>query len=120
VGFLHCTVGGCLQRLLELPFLGIPGIVRFIDVRTQWFDDSVAAAQRDGIKQVVIIAAGYDTRAYRLTKPGVRYYEVDMPEASRRKQELVRKLLPADKVRARGLSQCCGALFIGRDPVHAA
>lgn len=74
--------------------------MRFIDVRTQWFDYSVAAAQRDGIKQVVIIAAGYDTRAYRLSKPGVRYYEVDMPEASRRKQELVRKLLPADKVRS--------------------
>lgn len=26
--------------------------MRFIDVRTQWFDDSVKAAVRDGIKQV--------------------------------------------------------------------
>jgi hypothetical protein len=41
-----------VQWLLEFPFLGIPGIVRFIDVRTQWFDDSVNAAIRDGIKQV--------------------------------------------------------------------
>jgi O-methyltransferase involved in polyketide biosynthesis len=41
-----------LQWLLEFPLLGIPGIVRFIDVRTQWFDDSVNAAIRDGIKQV--------------------------------------------------------------------
>jgi O-methyltransferase involved in polyketide biosynthesis len=37
---------------MEIPFAGIPGIVRFIDVRTQWFDDSVKAAIRDGIKQV--------------------------------------------------------------------
>jgi O-methyltransferase involved in polyketide biosynthesis len=48
--------------------------------------------------QVVIIAAGYDTRAYRLGKPGVRFYEIDLPHASRHKQELVRKLLPASKV----------------------
>jgi hypothetical protein len=47
----------------------------------------------------VIIAAGYDTRAYRLSKPGVRFYEIDLPHASKHKQELVRKLLPAHKVR---------------------
>jgi hypothetical protein len=91
---------------MEAPFLGIPGIVRFIDVRTQLFDDSLAAALRDGIKQVVIIAAGYDTRAYRFSKPGVRFYEIDMPDASRKKQELVRKLLPAAKVRACEPAQC--------------
>lgn len=49
--------------------------------------------------QVVIIAAGYDTRAYRLSKPGVRFYEIDLPHASKHKQELVRKLLPVNKVR---------------------
>lgn len=48
--------------------------------------------------QVVIIAAGYDTRAYRLSKPGVRFYEIDLPHASTHKQDLVRKLLPANKV----------------------
>jgi hypothetical protein len=40
------------QFFMQFPVLGIPGIVRFIDVRTQWFDDSVQAAIRDGIKQV--------------------------------------------------------------------
>jgi hypothetical protein len=50
---LCCGVVCCaVQWFLELPYLGIPGIVRFIDVRTQWFDDSVKAAMRDGIKQV--------------------------------------------------------------------
>ncbi|KAF8059655.1 S-adenosyl-L-methionine-dependent methyltransferase [Scenedesmus sp. PABB004] len=85
------------QWFLEVPFLGIPGIVRFIDVRTQWFDEALKAALRDGIKQVVVIAAGYDTRAYRLGAPGVKFYEIDLPHASAKKQELVRDLLPASK-----------------------
>lgn len=49
--------------------------------------------------QVMVIAAGYDTRAYRFSRPGVRFFEVDLPHASTRKRELVHKLLPADKVR---------------------
>jgi O-methyltransferase involved in polyketide biosynthesis len=57
--------------------------------------------------QVVIIAAGYDTRAYRLGKPGVHFYEIDLPHASKHKQELVRKLLPASKVCSKsGVSLC--------------
>jgi hypothetical protein len=49
--------------------------------------------------QVVIIAAGYDSRAYRLGKPGVKFYEIDLPHASEKKQELVKKHMPAEKVR---------------------
>jgi len=83
--------------LFDLPVLGLPGIVNFIDVRTQWFDAAVKGAIRDGITQVVIIAAGYDTRAYRLAQPGVRFYEIDLPHASEKKQELVREHMPKDK-----------------------
>lgn len=50
--------------------------------------------------QVVIIAAGFDTRAYRLGRPGVKFFEVDLPHASEKKRELVEKLFPADKVRS--------------------
>jgi len=84
-------------QLLDTPYLGIPGIVNFIDVRTQWFDEGVKRAIEDGFKQVVIIAAGYDTRAYRLGKPGVRFYEVDLPHASKLKQKLVADLLPQNE-----------------------
>jgi hypothetical protein len=52
-------------------------------------------------QQVVIIAAGYDTRAYRLGKPGVKFYEIDLPHASEMKQQLVKQHMPADKV------NCC-------------
>jgi methyltransferase (TIGR00027 family) len=83
--------------LFDLPLLGLPGIVNFIDVRTQWFDAAVKGAIRDGITQVVIIAAGYDTRAYRLASEGVRFYEIDLPHASKKKQELVAEHMPKGK-----------------------
>jgi hypothetical protein len=38
--------------LFDFPGLGLPGIINFIDVRTQWFDAAVKGAIRDGIKQV--------------------------------------------------------------------
>ena len=85
--------------LLDIPYLGIPGIVNFIDCRTQWFDEGMKLAIGDGFKQVVIIAAGYDTRAYRLHRPGVRFFEVDLPHASSLKQKLVADLLPSEEVR---------------------
>ncbi len=40
----------------------------------------------------MIVAAGFDTRAYRLAQPGVRFIEVDLPSASERKKKLAAKL----------------------------
>lgn len=49
---------------------------------------------------MVVLAAGFDTRAYRFARPGVKFFEIDLPHASLRKQELVREVLPdAEKVR---------------------
>jgi hypothetical protein len=35
------------------------------DARTKWLDQAVEAALAGGIDQVVVVAAGYDTRSYR-------------------------------------------------------
>ncbi|MEM6104765.1 class I SAM-dependent methyltransferase [Mycobacterium sp. 050272] len=52
-----------------------------IAVRTRFFDDFFRAAARDGIRQAVILAAGLDARAYRLSWPdGSVVYEVDQPQ----------------------------------------
>ncbi|MGV0837171.1 class I SAM-dependent methyltransferase [Mycolicibacterium thermoresistibile] len=49
-------------------------------VRTRYFDDFFATAARAGIRQVVILAAGLDSRAYRLDWPvGTVVYEIDQP-----------------------------------------
>lgn len=57
----------------------------FVDARTKWFDKIVAdSITHHGIQQVVCVAAGFDTRAYRFgaMHPGVHFVEVDLPHAS--------------------------------------
>src|SRR5262249_35767580 len=50
-------------------------------VRTKFFDEFFLDATNAGIKQVVILASGLDSRAYRLAWPaGTVVYEVDQPQ----------------------------------------
>ena len=50
-------------------------------VRTHFFDDFFTAAAAAGIRQVVILASGLDSRAYRLDWPaGTTVYEIDQPK----------------------------------------
>jgi methyltransferase (TIGR00027 family) len=51
-------------------FAGLAGRVR-------WHDAQIAAALDDGIDQVAVIGAGYDSRAWRMARDGVRFFEVD-------------------------------------------
>ena len=50
-------------------------------VRTHFFDAHFAEAVATGIRQVVILASGLDSRAYRLDWPaGTTVYEIDQPK----------------------------------------
>ncbi|HEV7420217.1 MAG TPA: class I SAM-dependent methyltransferase [Mycobacterium sp.] len=50
-------------------------------VRTHFFDDYFAKATAAGIRQIVILASGLDSRAYRLDWPaGTVVYEIDQPK----------------------------------------
>ena len=50
-------------------------------IRTRFYDDYLLGACADGLRQVVLLAAGLDTRAFRLTWPdGVRLFELDLPQ----------------------------------------
>jgi methyltransferase (TIGR00027 family) len=50
-------------------------------VRTHYFDSYFAEAAAAGIRQVVILAAGLDSRAFRLDWPaGTTVYEIDQPQ----------------------------------------
>ncbi len=50
-------------------------------VRTRFFDNFFTDAAAAGVRQAVILAAGLDTRAYRLTWPsGTVVFEVDQPQ----------------------------------------
>jgi methyltransferase (TIGR00027 family) len=57
------------------------GMVDYQAARTHFFDGYFAAAAAAGIRQNVILAAGLDSRAYRLDWPaGTTVYEVDLPK----------------------------------------
>jgi methyltransferase (TIGR00027 family) len=71
-----------LDRMLRWPLLREWGRNRtfaWLAARTLFFDDAVVDALDAGIGQVVIVGAGYDSRAWRLARPGVRFFEVDHP-----------------------------------------
>jgi methyltransferase (TIGR00027 family) len=57
-------------------------------VRTHFFDAHFAGAVAAGIRQVVILASGLDSRAYRLDWPtGTTVYEIDQPKVLAYKSE---------------------------------
>jgi methyltransferase (TIGR00027 family) len=47
--------------------------------RVRWFDSQVVSALNDGIKQVAVVGAGYDSRPWRIPSDGVRFFELDHP-----------------------------------------
>jgi methyltransferase (TIGR00027 family) len=63
----------------------------FVLIRTRFFDDFLTRANRNGgIGQVVIVAAGMDTRAFRLDwAPGTQLYELDRPGLLALKDDLL-------------------------------
>ena len=63
-----------------------------LDARTRFFDRAVVEAVDGGVRQVVLGAAGYDGRAFRYAKPGVRWFEVDRPATQRDKRERLDRL----------------------------
>ena len=60
------------------------GMRRFADgmaARTRFFDDFFTDSGAAGIRQVVILASGLDSRAYRIQWPaGTRVFEIDQPK----------------------------------------
>jgi methyltransferase (TIGR00027 family) len=57
-------------------------------VRTHFFDEHFTRATAAGIRQIVILASGLDSRAYRLNWPdGTTVYEIDQPKVLEYKAE---------------------------------
>src|SRR6478672_7685960 len=64
----------------------------YLAARTAFFDRTVVASIDRGVRQVVVGAAGYDGRAFRYAKPGVRWFEVDHPATQRDKLRRLERL----------------------------
>lgn len=68
---------------------------RGVHVRTRHIDDVLGDSVRAGATQVVILGAGLDSRPYRFgaTMPGVRFFELDLPQTQTYKKARVRDVL---------------------------
>lgn len=69
----------------------LPGLSNSIRARVRYFDDFIEMTCREGLEQLVILGAGYDTRAYRLPglKRKVRVFEVDHRDTQRIKSDKI-------------------------------
>jgi len=90
-------VAGCGARLPGLsPVLGAvvdmvqPGVRPAVIARTRLIDEHMSEAMRNGIAQVVILGAGFDTRAWRIAG-ATSIFEVDHPNTSAAKQRHLRE-----------------------------
>jgi len=73
---------------------------RLYGVQTRFFDDFFASAGDAGIRQAVIVAAGLDSRAYRLKWPhGTTVFEVDLPKVLQFKARVLGEQGAAPKAR---------------------
>ena len=72
-----------------------PFILDCIPARTRYIDEYVNKCINEGLQQLIILGAGYDTRAYRIErlKGNVTVFEVDHPATQKRKIEKVKKML---------------------------
>jgi methyltransferase (TIGR00027 family) len=72
----------------------IPGWSNAIRGRIRFFDDIVQDAAGEGFSQLVIMGAGYDTRAYRIAtvKDTLKVFEIDRPETLARKAGIVKTI----------------------------
>jgi methyltransferase (TIGR00027 family) len=79
----------------------IAGLSNFMLVRTRFIDDRLHAAIRNGATQLVILGAGFDTRAYRFADllQNVKAFEVDhhaTQETKKRRLSQALGTLPAN------------------------
>lgn len=66
------------------------GRLAYIAIRTRFFDDFILRARAEGVRQVVLVAAGMDARAYRLDWPaGTHLFELDRPDLLALKQQIL-------------------------------
>ncbi|SPL88180.1 O-Methyltransferase involved in polyketide biosynthesis [[Actinomadura] parvosata subsp. kistnae] len=67
-----------------------------VAVRTRYFDEELLRAAADGCEQVVLLAAGMDARAYRLSWPEyTRVFEIDVAEVLAFKSAVLKDAEPA-------------------------
>jgi len=71
-----------------------PGAIGCVGARTRYIDDYLKACIENGIEQLVMLGAGYDTRPYRFgeLEGKVRVFELDQPATQKAKIEKIKTI----------------------------
>ena len=71
-----------------------PGVIEFLTARTRYIDDYLRSCIANGIEQLVILGAGFDSRAYRFDelKDRIKVFEVDHPATQQVKLDRLKKI----------------------------
>jgi methyltransferase (TIGR00027 family) len=71
-----------------------PGVMGFLTVRERHIDEYLKAGLTEGAEQVVILGAGFDSRAYRFAefRCGVKVFEVDHPTTQQAKLRKLQRI----------------------------
>jgi methyltransferase (TIGR00027 family) len=92
--FISLLAGDVVDTGSPAGAVDIAGLITTVmAVRTRFFDDYCLAAAATGIRQVVILASGLDSRPYRIPwSAGTVVYEIDKPEVSGFKTETMESI----------------------------
>lgn len=72
-----------------------PGVRTAVVARTRLIDDAIADSLDERTEQFVILGAGFDSRAYRLSRlRGISVFEVDHPDTQAAKRQTLELVLP--------------------------
>lgn len=73
-----------------------PGVMSSGIARTRLIDDMLLAAVKEGVRQVVILGAGFDCRAFRIPElSACRVVEIDHPDTQAAKKERLGAIIPS-------------------------
>jgi len=90
-GLVNRSADGQAEAVTRIP--GLRKWIIYMQVRTRVIDDDVRAFVAAGGRQLVMLGAGYDCRALRLTElAGCKVYEIDHPATQDHKRAVLGRL----------------------------
>eukprot|EP01023_Acetabularia_acetabulum_P068200 TRINITY_DN9593_c0_g1_i5.p1 TRINITY_DN9593_c0_g1~~TRINITY_DN9593_c0_g1_i5.p1 ORF type:complete len:356 (+),score=43.01 TRINITY_DN9593_c0_g1_i5:206-1273(+) len=75
----------------------LKNLANTVQMRQRWLDAKVQQALADGIQQVVVLYGGYDNRGFIMSKPGVKWIDIDTKQMAQKKQQTYAKLLEGNE-----------------------
>ena len=76
-----------------------PGLGNSIRAKVRYFDDFIKKSIDEGLEQLIILEAGYDSRAYRIEGlKNIRVFEVDHPSTQNLKIKKIKKIFGSSRI----------------------